>query len=174
MTEDSSRLDSATKTCSKCMKNLPTDAFRKRSRSKDGLQARCIKCNQENSQQWYQANREALAEKARVARQDEAARLRAYRLKTRYKLTSKMYEYLLEMQGGCCAIGEERCSSPAVVDHDHRCCPRGTSCGLCVRGLLCSYCNRWLGRIEQFPEHDWPLFVSEKVLNYMNRRPLME
>lgn len=34
------------------------------------------------------------------------------------------------------------------VDHDHRHCPGPFSCGLCVRGLLCSGCNATLGMIN--------------------------
>lgn len=54
------------------------------------------------------------------------------------------------------------CSNPGCdstenlhVDHDHSCCPRtssgSTSCGKCVRGLLCRSCNLGLGTLQEDP-----------------------
>lgn len=37
-----------------------------------------------------------------------------------------------------------------VVDHDHSCCP-GTSCGSCVRGLICHNCNWAAGAVNDDP-----------------------
>lgn len=43
-----------------------------------------------------------------------------------------------------------RGSADAVfhIDHDHSCCNGGTSCGKCIRGLLCRSCNMSLGHVE--------------------------
>lgn len=39
------------------------------------------------------------------------------------------------------------------IDHDHSCCPvGGTSCGGCIRGILCGHCNRGLGMFRDSPE----------------------
>lgn len=34
------------------------------------------------------------------------------------------------------------------IDHDHDHCPHGPSCGECIRGVLCTRCNRNLGGLQ--------------------------
>lgn len=70
-----------------------------------------------------------------------------------YGLPPGGYERLYEQQGRRCAIcwratGRTRRLS---VDHDHSCCPGPVSCGQCVRGLLCSPCNVYVGRLGDDP-----------------------
>lgn len=67
-----------------------------------------------------------------------------------YGLTPDEYDAIHDYQGGRCAIcqratGERR---RLAVDHDHSCCNGPTSCGRCVRGLLCKSCNTMLGRMR--------------------------
>jgi hypothetical protein len=40
---------------------------------------------------------------------------------------------------------------PLHVDHDHACCPGGPSCGHCIRGLICHWCNHMLGHAREDP-----------------------
>lgn len=54
----------------------------------------------------------------------------------------------VEMMSVPCAI----CGSTDLtlaVDHDHSCCSGKESCGSCVRGTLCSRCNRVLGAVQE-------------------------
>ncbi|QBP33388.1 endonuclease VII [Gordonia phage BrutonGaster] len=73
----------------------------------------------------------------------------------RYKLSPTDFEGLIEGQGGRCAICDSRfdMSRPGLihVDHDHGCCAGGTTCGECVRGLLCRSCNWGLGNFSDDP-----------------------
>jgi hypothetical protein len=70
----------------------------------------------------------------------------------RYGLTQELFDGLLAAQGNACGMcrapfGEDQ---PVFIDHDHACCPaERTSCGQCVRGLLCLSCNTALGHIER-------------------------
>lgn len=71
---------------------------------------------------------------------------RRYRLRS-YGLTDEKYAEILDRQGGACAAcGQSAEGVVLVVDHDHSCCDGAkTSCGKCVRGLLCKKCNLALG-----------------------------
>src|SRR5687767_4183969 len=63
-----------------------------------------------------------------------------------YNLTGDEYLALLSRFEGLCWICRYR--KARQVDHDHKCCSGKTSCGKCVRGLLCGPCNKFLGFIR--------------------------
>jgi hypothetical protein len=79
-------------------------------------------------------------------------------LQRKFNITPAQYWLLFEQQDGRCRIcrrsieeiGSERFKHLSV-DHDRNCCPGDTSCGQCIRGLLCAKCNGSLGWYEQFP-----------------------
>ncbi|WP_431941641.1 endonuclease VII domain-containing protein [Nocardia grenadensis] len=85
-----------------------------------------------------------------------------------YSLAPGGYARLLEAQGGKCyicqrATGKTRSLS---VDHDHSCCPGNTSCGKCVRGLLCGGCNyKILGHLRDSIE------ALERASDYLKNPP---
>lgn len=57
------------------------------------------------------------------------------------------HEMLAEQNYSCkiCGMHETQSRVRMSIDHDHTCCPGTKSCGKCVRGLLCSSCNMFLG-----------------------------
>ena len=72
----------------------------------------------------------------------------------KHNMTLEQYEAMLESQGGGCAFNPShppRDTGYYCVDHDHACCPGDTSCGKCIRGLLCSKCNSMLGLGDDDP-----------------------
>lgn len=84
-----------------------------------------------------------------------------------YNITYDQYWAIYKAQGGKCyvcrrATGARRKLS---VDHDHACCNGPNSCGKCVRGLLCSKDNEWLGHIRD--EAD----VAQRVIDYLANPP---
>lgn len=84
-----------------------------------------------------------------------------------YNMTKEDYDALYEAQGGRCAVcqwatGKTRRLS---VDHDHKCCSGKSSCGLCVRGLLCRPCNTLLGRARDAIE------FFQRAIQYLTNPP---
>jgi hypothetical protein len=76
---------------------------------------------------------------------------RTYRL-ARYGLTRDQFDRLLEIQGHACGMCHASFAQAQLIfiDHDHDCCEtEKSSCGKCVRGLLCLSCNTGLGVIER-------------------------
>jgi len=159
-----------TKRCSKCGETKALGEFGKWKGSKSGLQSQCRPCRQAASRIYRAANRDRLNASTKAWREAnvehwKAARTAwrvdnpgAYRaitrrswLKRKYGLTPETYDNLLAKQGGVCAL----CGKPPpdgkrlAVDHSHSCCPGETTCGECIRGLLCAAtCNRFLGWVD--------------------------
>ncbi len=110
--------------CGRCQTLKPVDEFKPSKHTKSGLTGRCATCVVDGF------------------------------LILTYNITLADYWVMFEKQNGVCAT----CHQPETsvdprygkvlrlaVDHDHTCCPGSKSCGECVRGLLCSSCNRTLG-----------------------------
>lgn len=74
-------------------------------------------------------------------------------LKPNHKLTRVEFESIWEAQEGKCPVCGECLDTvkKLCVDHDHSCCPSGSSCGKCVRGLLCGNCNSAIGFLKDDP-----------------------
>jgi len=81
----------------------------------------------------------------------------------KYNLTRDDYVDMEKSQNGVCKIcGEpEKYKNRLSVDHDHSCCSGPTSCGKCIRGLLCSSCNRVLGQVND------DKVLLQKMIDYL-------
>lgn len=82
----------------------------------------------------------------------------------KYGLTRDDYVDLEKSQNGVCKIcGEsEKYNRRLSVDHDHTCCSGEESCGKCIRGLLCSNCNRVLGQVKDSTK------ILQNMIEYIN------
>lgn len=87
-----------------------------------------------------------------------------------YSLDENEYSKLYEAQDGLCAICRRAngATRRLSVDHDHKCCSGGVSCGFCVRGLLCRPCNDMLG----YARDSWEFFA--RAIRYLNGKPAAE
>lgn len=69
-------------------------------------------------------------------------------------------EYLSFISRGCDVCGGH---TDLVVDHNHNCCPGKTSCGECIRGVLCGACNKAEGFLRSSPE------LAMRLANYLKK-----
>lgn len=116
------RDDFGRKQCSKCSDWKSESSFPPNRAKRDGLNPYCRDCHNFGN------------------------RLR------RHGITPDQYWSAMEDQCGRCAICGIDISTGSHIDHDHRCCPIGRSCGDCFRGLLCGDCNRVLGIFKDDPQ----------------------
>ena len=124
------------KVCVKCGEEKNLELFAKGRHYKDGRRGTCKRCHTDYVMEYYKANPEKKAEKVRM---------NSY-YKPNWKkhgITKEQYDELVSSTNGKCHSCLDR---PATsIDHDHACCPGSHSCGLCIRGVLCTQCNTSLG-----------------------------
>lgn len=128
-----------TKKCGSCFEVKDRSEFYASSKPKDGLQHYCKQCSFKKRKAWDKANPEADGR---------------YKRQGRYNLSEERYDAILVSQGGVCRLCKKVCQTGRRlnIDHDRRCCNGTFSCGDCIRGLLCTKCNRGLGLFCDDPE----------------------
>lgn len=128
------------KRCLQCSNIASIDNFYRHKRGLYGRTSNCRECILE----WH---------KERNATKTEQRRKQRYWRYSRYNITELDYDAMVKAQGNKCAICETDTPGGRFnswqIDHDHSCCPDAKSCGRCVRGLLCSNCNRALGYFRE-------------------------
>jgi hypothetical protein len=160
------------KKCTKCNEFKDVSNFHKWSKGQDGLKLQCKPCvkeydlaeddpkrifprkHKENLQHCRKCN-EYLDKKDFWSNntycRDCTGLLGHISNLKKYGMSRDSYVDLELKQNGVCAI----CKNPEMnkkrrlsIDHDHSCCPGANSCGKCIRGLLCSNCNTFLGNAK--------------------------
>jgi hypothetical protein len=84
----------------------------------------------------------------------------------KYGITIDQYHKMLEDQDYKCKICNKKDSSNRLrlcIDHDHSCCKGSTSCGKCVRGLICFRCNTALGNVKD------NIKVLQSMIDYLTK-----
>lgn len=80
---------------------------------------------------------------------------------SKYGMSPERYSVLTA--DGCAICGS---IDNLHVDHDHSCCSGKTSCGSCIRGVLCAAHNKGIGQFDDNTE------MLLKAIEYLNRPPL--
>ena len=105
----------------------------------------------ERTARWYAANLEREREKGRSYYRKNYTQAKRMQM---HGMEPIQFGLIWDAQGGRCAICDRAFAvvADAHIDHDHNCCAASTSCGNCVRGLLCRRCNLALGLLGDSPQ----------------------
>jgi hypothetical protein len=80
----------------------------------------------------------------------------------RLGISVEQYVGMEKDQNYKCKICGGKDSKRLSVDHDHSCCSSYPGCGKCIRGLLCSRCNKALGMVND------DIVLLQKMIKYLS------
>jgi len=125
--------------CLTCQIWKPWDRFSNDSRRDNGKTSNCMECG------WWRS------------------------VKGIYGLSQAEWTWLRDSQQGLCALCRQSETRLArlSVDHDHSCCGSKRACKKCIRGMLCSMCNRLLGHVDSRPA------LAPRFADYLEQRPFL-
>jgi hypothetical protein len=126
-------------------------AYRERNRARINLRAReryrrDPQTKQISNQAWAQANKDRIREYKRGRR---LAGIKDGQERQRDEIAANLWH---EQDGRCYLCADPVMPENAHVEHDHRCCPKGSFCRYCVRGLSCPACNYVVGHAYDSPD----------------------
>lgn len=130
------------KTCTTCNQEKTLDKF-------PNGHARCKTCKKIYQSEWFRQNSERIL--STFKEHYDPIKQRRKRTQQTYNLSPAMWDALFDSQGRKCAICKRDKSGGRGgwhTDHDHSCCPGIKSCGRCVRGILCHWCNVGTGNLK--------------------------
>lgn len=144
----------STKCCSRCRAVKPVSDFYLDSLTKSGFCHQCKDCCRETGKDAnIKFNKERKRKKIQYYRDNEEY-ARYHHIYHLFNLTMERYKAILNSQDGKCAIcrSENNNGRRWHIDHDRKCCPGKSSCGGCIRGLLCQGCNTGIGNLREKEE----------------------
>lgn len=109
----------------------------------------------ENPVRTRELKREGSRRKKAIDPVGESERFRRMKMARLHGMQPEDWMALWDAQNGCCYLcGDDLgklASRQVHVEHDHRCCPKETSCYFCRRGLACMRCNSLIGFARDDP-----------------------